>query len=310
MSQNESKRTAYGLLAAVGAFIIWGSLAPLWKGLAHIDMYTVHAHRMIWLEVFAFAALVIEGRLGEVREVFKDMKAAMLISLSAIMIAISWLAFYIAVNSDRILEASLGDYMSPLMTILLGSIVLREKLSRLQYLSIGLLFIALINCIVTAGQLPVISIIIGASFAFYGLFRRGVKAKPLPSMFLETTTLLPLAVGYLVYRKITGFTIWDGADAHTIMLLMSSSVFTGLPVMLFAYGAPRVRMTALGILQYLTPTLIFLIGVVGYNEQLTPESARTFALIWSGIAVYTYDNIQTRRRQKRLLKAKPEPARS
>lgn len=301
MIQTDSKKATTGFIALLGAYFIWGTLAPYWKSLSHIDIYTVLSHRLIWLVVFTFIVLLLQGRLGEVRAILKDRKTTVRLALSSVMFALNAQTFYIAVNSNRVLEGSLGDFLTPLMTIGLGCLILRERLSVLQCLAVVLPCLAMVSSFFTLGTVPVMALIIGASFAFYGLIRREVTAKPLPSMLVESFTLLPLAIAYLAYRKATGFEVWGGADAPTVLLIMGTGVVTGLPTLLFALGAPHVRMATLGIIQYLSPTLIFLMGVLLYDETLSLSTAQTFALTWTGIILYTFDSMRERRRNRRRL---------
>lgn len=296
MKNTNAQPSSLGFLATLMAFTLWGCLTAYWNWLKDLDMFTVLSHRAIWLEVFVFVTLAIQGRLHEISEILEDRRTTARIAISGIMIALNWLFFYYSVESGRVLEGSLGEYMSPLMTILLGRVVLREKLSWPQCIAVMLLCVAISNSIVTLGEVPWLPLAIGAPFALYGLFRRGVKAKPLPSLFIETATILPLAIGYLMYRKGTGHMLFDGAEASTLLFLLGSGIATGLPVLFFAYGAPRVKMTSVGIMQYLTPTLTLLFGVILYSEPLSTESACTFALIWTGIVIYTLENLRQRRR--------------
>ncbi|WP_459902219.1 EamA family transporter RarD [Desulfobaculum senezii] len=301
MIQTDSKKATTGFIALLGAYFIWGTLAPYWKSLSHIDIYTVLSHRLIWLVVFTFIVLLLQGRLGEVRAILKDRKTTVRLALSSVMFALNAQTFYIAVNSNRVLEGSLGDFLTPLMTIGLGCLILRERLSVLQCLAVVLPCLAMVSSFFTLGTVPVMALVIGASFAFYGLIRREVTAKPLPSMLVESFTLLPLALAYLAYRKATGFEVWGGADAPTVLLIMGTGVVTGLPTLLFALGAPHVRMATLGIIQYLSPTLIFLMGVLLYDETLSLSTAQTFALTWTGIILYSFDSMRERRRNRRRL---------
>lgn len=301
MTQTDSKKATTGLIALLVAYCIWGTLAPYWKSLAHIDIYTVLSHRLIWLILFTYIVLLLQGRLGEVRAILKDRKTTARLALSSVMFALNALTFYIAVNTNRVLEGSLGDFLTPLMTIGLGYLILRERLSLLQGVAVVLPCLAMLASFFTLGTVPVLGLIIGASFAFYGLIRREVSAKPLPSMFVETLTLLPLALVYLAYRKATGFGLWGGADVPTMLLIIGSGPITGLPTLLFALGAPHVRMATLGFIQYLSPTLIFLLGVILYDETLNFSTAQTFALTWTGIILYTFDSMRERRRNRRRL---------
>lgn len=274
-----------GFQYAAGAFVMWGLLPIYWKLFHHIPAGEVLAHRVIWSIVFVYLILVFQRRKGELYDVLRNRRTVLLMTFSGLLIGSNWFVYIWAVNHDRVLETSMGYFMSPIISILLGFLFLQEKIRGLMIPSV---FFALAGVLVTAagyGHFPFAGVYLAASFGFYGLFRKKVQVKPLPGLFLETLTVAPLAVGYLVYVHVSG----GGAffsDASDAFFLAGSGAATSLPLLLYVAGAARIRLGTVGTLQYIAPTIAFFIGAFMYSEPLDAGKLTTFGLIWAGVILY------------------------
>nr|WP_321513941.1 EamA family transporter RarD [uncultured Pseudodesulfovibrio sp.] len=299
MPNLDSKQRTYGFFAAFTAFLMWGLLPIYWKSLIVVNPFEILCHRIIWSLVFIAIILTI---LKGWKETFASMRSPRdigILILSSLMIGGNWLLYIWAVNTNHVLETSLGYYINPLVTMLLGFIFYRERMKPLQIVAIGLATLGVINSIFSYGELPWISLTLAISFAFYGLLRKVASVESLPGLFLETMVLAPLALGYLVKLQLNGTSALFTVSPTIDLLLIGAGAATATPLIGFAFGARRLRLSTLGILQYVAPSIAFLLGVFVYKEPFTASHLVTFALIWSGLAVYTGESIWTLRQHRR-----------
>jgi chloramphenicol-sensitive protein RarD len=216
--------------------------------------------------------------------------------LSASVVSINWVVYIWAVGEGRILGASLGYYINPLVSVVLGVVVLGERLRRAQWAAVGLAVAAVAYQIVGFGSVPWVALTLAVSFGFYGLIRKVAKVDAFTGMFVETLVLSPLAVGYLVFVAVVGGGAFGRLGLHMDALLVAAGVITPLPLILFVAGAQRIRLSTVGLLQYIAPTGQFLLAVFLYDEPFTRDSLVTFALIWLALALYTVDTLRHERR--------------
>jgi chloramphenicol-sensitive protein RarD len=275
-----------GLAAAVGAFVIWG-LFPLYlKPMAEVPALQIMAHRVVWCCLLVFAWLALRGELGSVRAALRDPPSRLRLAASATLISINWLLYVWAVNNGHTVEASLGYFINPLLNVVLGVMVLHERLNRAQWVAVALAAIGVLYLTVATAHPPWIALALAASFGTYGLIRKVVKVESVPGLATETLLLAPFAVAFLAWCETRGTGALGHASAGINALLVGSGLITALPLALFAYGARLIPYSTIGIVQYIGPTLQFLIGVFVFHEVFTAERAIGFALIWSGLAVY------------------------
>ncbi|NDY56707.1 EamA family transporter RarD [Desulfovibrio sulfodismutans] len=288
--------TLSGVAAALFAFVSWGLLPIYWKSLADVAPVEILCHRLVWSLLAAGAALVVMGRLGEARRVLSRRRDVLLMASCGLLLGVNWLLFIQAVNSGHVVEASLGYFINPLVNMVLGAIFFRERLSRLQALAVALAVIGVGISVVAHGRLPWIALALAGTFGVYGLLRKLMRVESLPGLFFETA-VLGVPAGFYLWG------LWQdgrGAFLHlgqaTDVLLLCAGVVTAAPLLAFAFAARRLRLTSLGILQYIAPTCMFLLGVLVYGEPFDPARAATFCCIWAGVAVYTVDAVLTLRR--------------
>jgi len=278
-----------GFTAAIAAFVIWG-LFPLYLiGLAHVSATAITAHRIVWSCVFVLAWLAFRRELGQLWS--EATRAGVLIRLaaSAFFIAVNWLGFAWAVNHGHVLEVSLAYFMGPLLNILLGIFVLSERLNRSQWIAVGFAAAGVAYLTFIAGHTPWIALMVGSSFAFYGLIRKTVSIDALPGLAIETILLAPFAAGYLIWSEMHGTGVLGHSSGLVDVLLLAGGIVTSVPLFLFAYGARRVPYSSIGVLQFIAPSMQLACGLLVFGEPFESARATGFVLIWIGLLIYAGD---------------------
>jgi chloramphenicol-sensitive protein RarD len=285
-----------GLAAAVGAFLIWG-LFPLYlKPLSDVPALQILAHRIAWCCLLVFAWLAWRGELGAVRRALADPGTRLRLVASASLISVNWLVYVWAVTNGQVVEASLGYFINPLLNVVLGVVVLKERLNRAQWIAVTLAALGVAYLTAFAGRPPWIALVLAASFGTYGLIRKMAAVESVPGLAAETLLLAPFAVGWLLWCEAQGSGAFGHASAGVNALLLGSGLATALPLALFAYGARLIRYSTIGLLQYVGPTLQFLIGVLVFGEPFPRARAVGFVLIWLGLVFYAADSLWRTRR--------------
>ena len=294
----QPRSAASGLAAAVGAFVIWG-LFPLYlKPMAEVPALQIMAHRVVWCCLLVFAWLALRGELGAVRAALADPGSRLRLAASAALISVNWLIYVWAVNNGHTVEASLGYFINPLLNVVLGVMLLHERLNRAQWLAVALAALGVLYLTVATSRPPWIALGLAASFGTYGLIRKVVKVESVPGLATETLLLAPLAVAFLVWCEVRGLGALGRSGAAIDVLLIASGLVTALPLALFAYGARLIPYSTIGIVQYIGPTLQFLIGVFVFHEAFTAERAVGFVAIWTALAIYAADGAYRTRRRR------------
>ena len=277
---------------ALAAYTVWGVMPAYWKALAEIPPTEILANRVVWSLLFTLAVLAGLGRLREVREVLRDPRHRLALFASGVLIAVNWGIFIWAVSVNRLVEASLGYYLNPLVNVGLGVVLLGERLRRLQQIAIGIAASGVIVLGLGSGAAPWLPLALAATFGLYGLVRKLTPVSSLSGLTVETALLTPLALGYVLVLGYTGEGHLGNAGLRTSALLIFSGVVTALPLIWFASAAKRLSFSTLGLFQYLAPTLSFLLAVAVYGEPFTPVRAVAFGCIWAAIALYTADSVR------------------
>jgi chloramphenicol-sensitive protein RarD len=274
-----------GLALGVAAYGLWGVLPVYFKALRSIDSVDIVAHRIVWSAPVLAALLSFSGTWGEVREALRNRRVVILLTVTALLIGGNWLLYVYAVNSGHILAGSLGYSLNPLANVLLGRIVLKERLSWLQWAAVALAAAGISALAIGAlGQLW-ISLTLCASFATYGLLRKIAPVDAVAGLAIETAILFPFAAGCLIWGLATGTPIFGTSQLH-IVLIAFAGIVTATPLLLFTAAAKRLRYSTLGMLQFLAPTLQFLLAVSLYGEPFTSAHAIAFGAIWAALALY------------------------
>lgn len=274
-----------GFLFALGAYLLWGLFPIYWKQLARLPADLILAHRVAWSFVFISAFVVATRGLGSVAGALKDAKARRAMIASTLLISTNWFLFIWAVSNQRILEASLGYYINPLLNVLVGSWLLKERLTRVQLLAVLLAAIGVANLAIAKGSLPWVSVTLAVTFCLYGLVRKNAPVTARTGLFVETGFAAPVAVAYLIYLSQGAGPAFE-PSSRELGLLVGSGVATALPLLWFAEGTRRLRYSTLGIIQYVAPTLQLGCAVLLFDEPFSSAHAVTFALIWSAVILY------------------------
>ena len=279
-----------GIAFALSTFFMWGVFPIYFKLLADVGAVQVLAHRILWSAIILFALLYFGGKLRQVFRLLSIKKVALNLLASGVLISINWGVYIWAVERGQILETSLGYFINPLFSILLGAIFLKERLSKASKISLFIVVIAICVQIYDLGSLPFISLILPASFAFYGLIRKKVRVPSTHGLFVETMLTLPFALGFLLY-------LWSVGEARldfdsTGFLLAFSGVVTILPLLTFNSAAKYLRLSTLGFFQYLSPSISFLLAIFLYNEPLGMLKLASFVLIWASLAINIIYNLK------------------
>lgn len=297
-NQNPDSPTA-GLLAGLGAYLIWG-FAPLYfKLLEGISAPEILAHRSIWSLLLAVILLALLGKMGGLRAVFQSRKKLVALMLSTLLISTNWLIFIWAVTNNHLLDASLGYYINPLISVLLGVLVLGERLRPLQWLAVALVTIGIAYELWQFGRLPLIALGVALSFGFYGLVRKQTAVDSLTGLTVETLFLLPLAIGFLFWTTSPTSNLLNNSWQLNSLLLLAGPV-TLTPLLLFNIAARRLNLSTLGFLQYLGPTVMFFFAVLLFHEPFNNTKLVTFIFVWAALGFYSVDALAQRRKRSQL----------
>lgn len=276
-----------GVIAALSTYTLWGVLPIFFKLIEHVDPVGVVANRILCSLIFVAAILLLRKQFAEVRVALRDRRTILLMCVSAVLIAINWLVFVWAVGNQRILEVSFGYFINPLVSVAIGMVLLSEKLSRTQAVAIAIAVVAIAIQAVGLGNIPWVSLALAFSFGFYGYVRKTVNVGSAAGLAIETAVLVPLSAAYIIYL-LTGPAPDFYADPLTTVLLMMTGPFTAIPLVLFAFAARQLRLSTIGMFQYIAPSIQFLVAVFLFGEPLTVPRFISFALIWLSLAVFSY----------------------
>jgi chloramphenicol-sensitive protein RarD len=290
--QPETKGLAYAGMA----YGIWGLLFPLlMKLVSHIPAAEVVAHRVIWSVPIAAGVLIWLGRTADIRAALRSPRTLLMACITAALITINWGIYVWAIAVNRTVEAALGYYINPLVTVAIGALVLGEKLDRAQLVAIGLALIGVALVALDTGGLPWISLVLAVSFAIYGYLRKTLPIGPSQGFFLETMILLVAALPYVAWISAKGEGHFLSGGAYDTMLLLVCGPATAIPLLLYGFGAKLLRITTIGIMQYIVPTCLFLLAVFVFGEPFGWHRAAAFAFIWAALIVYTASLLLNRR---------------
>ncbi|WP_297843173.1 EamA family transporter RarD [uncultured Roseibium sp.] len=279
-----------GLLFGLAAYGMWGFLPAYYKLTDTVPADLVVSHRILWSVLFVGLFLYSRGRWQEVREVFRQPKVLMGLTASATFIAVNWLTFVWAISNNHVLDISLGYFINPLVSILVGLFVLREKLTTWQGISVGVAAVAVVLQAILAGGLPWVSLVLAFSFAGYGYVRKVTPVKATPGLFVETLVLFPLAAGYMLLSLSWGVDAMVLNDPPVLLALVGTGIVTALPLICFSSAARRLPLFMLGLMQYMAPSMHFLMAIYIWGEPLDPTKLMTFGMIWAALVVFTYDS--------------------
>ncbi|CAK2262963.1 MULTISPECIES: EamA family transporter RarD [Vibrio] len=299
MTQDDQQRTRQGILLAVAAYTMWG-IAPIYfKSLSEVSPFEILSHRVVW-SFFLLAFLLHMSRgWRKVRDTLTSKPKMLYLVATSILVGANWLIFIWAVNSNHMLDASLGYYINPLINVLLGMFFLGERLRKLQWFAVALAAIGVIIQLIAFGSVPIVAIALAFSFGFYGLLRKKVSLEAQTGLFIETLVMLPIAATYLLFIADSATSDFSMNPMQLNLLLVAAGVITTVPLLCFTGAATRLKLSTLGFFQYIGPSLMFLLAVLIYGEAFTSDKAITFAFIWGALVIFSFDGLRNNKKNKR-----------
>ncbi|MFN3720694.1 MAG: EamA family transporter RarD [Rhizobium rhizophilum] len=290
----ENKDSLNGFLFALSAYLLWGFLPLYMKALAHISPAEVIAHRILWSIPVAGLLLIVLKRTDDLKKAIRNPRMLGMAAVTATLISVNWGIYVWAIGTGHALDTALGYFINPLFSILMGAVLLKEKLKRTQIAALALVVIAVIILTVEAGRLPVVALALTFSWGFYAFFRKTLPIGPNQGFLLEVLLLSPIALGYLVYLNLQGGGHFLMGNTTDTILLAAAGLVTAVPLILYANGAKLLRLSTIGIMQYIAPSMIFITAVFVFNEPFSVAKAVAFPLIWSALVIYTLPMLRQR----------------
>ncbi|HET7707311.1 MAG TPA: EamA family transporter RarD [Thermoanaerobaculia bacterium] len=281
-----ASETRAGLAFGVGAYVFWGVVAIYFRFVRSVAPLEILAHRIVWSVVVLVLIVAISRRWTLLQGAIRVPRSMGLLFISSVLIAVNWLVFIYAVTTDHLVDASLGYFLNPLVNVLLGFLVLHEKLRRIEWVSVAIAAVGVTWLIAGAGVFPWISLVLAVTFALYGLTRKVAGVTSIEALTIETAILLPIASAYLVYRAAQGTLAFAHHSTALDLLLIAAGPLTAIPLLLFASAVRRLRLATVGLLQYISPTIQFVLAVAIFHEPFGKERLIAFAIIWTAIAIY------------------------
>ncbi|HEV7345842.1 MAG TPA: EamA family transporter RarD [Devosia sp.] len=285
-----------GVVAALAAYTLWGFLPLLFRAIEAAGSVMIVAERIVWSLLLLALILAFRGGFGTVRALFSDRRRLLLTVVSAVLLAGNWLLYVWAVESGQVLEASFGYFINPMVNVAMGMVLLGERQNLLQSVAIGIATIAIAIQAVGLGSVPFIALGLALSFGFYGYFRKTAQLGPASGLFAETAILAPVALVYVIFNIVT-----FGPGIHTDPYYMTLMILTGpattIPLLLFSFAVRRLRLTTIGMFQYIAPSIQFVLAITVFGEHLNGLRLLSFALIWVSLAVFSYDSFRRRGRR-------------
>ncbi len=288
-----------GLIYAIAAYIFWGIVPIFWKQIAHIDSVEIVMHRMVWSCVLVTLLIIVSRQWLEYKTLFSKPQVLLRLSVASVLISINWGVYIWAINADRIVEASLGYFLNPLINVALGVLIFNETLRRGQLIALSVAAVGVLYLLTAYGAFPWIAFVLAITFSLYGVVKKSIGVPATHGMGIETMFIFIPALIYLSNLELQGNGQFLASKSNAIMLVLGG-LFTLIPLVLFAAAAKRITMTALGMTQYIGPTLQLLLGVFLYAEPFGSQRMIAFGLIWLALAIYSADQLKQRSRRQSM----------
>ena len=287
----ESRR---GVLLGLAAWTMWGFFPLYWPLLEPSGAVEILAHRIFWSMLVMLGVVVAMRRRDSLRATFAHRRTRWLLAVASVLITINWGTYIWGVNNHHVVETSLGYFINPLVSVLMGVLLLGERMRRLQWVALGIAAVAVLGLTVEYGRPPWVALILAFSFGSYGLAKKKANAGAVESLVVETLAISPLAIAYLVFLAATGASTFGSHGGWHAVLIMGTGAVTVVPLLCFGGAATRIPLSTLGLMQYLTPTVQFLLGIFFFHEPMPPMRWVGFALIWVSLALFTYSSLRNR----------------
>ncbi|MGJ3507699.1 EamA family transporter RarD [Enemella sp. A6] len=290
-----------GVLAALAAYVLWGLTPLFWPLLGDSSAVEVLAHRYIWSSVMALGLGLILG----VRwwQVLRRRRTMIVLSVAALLISVNWGTYIWAVNNQHALDAALGYYINPLLSVVAGVVLLRERLSPLRWLAVGVALVGVTWMTIQLGQVPWVALVLATSFAIYGVIKKRIRVEPIATMTIESLLITPFALAFLIWLAVIGQGGFATKGLGYSLLFVATGAMSLTPLLLFAIAAQKISLFAIGMLQYIAPTAQMLIGIYYLGEPMSPSRLMGFAVVWVALVIVSIDSLLAVRRQRRLRRA-------
>ncbi|MBU0925255.1 EamA family transporter RarD, partial [bacterium] len=290
-----------GQVYAIFAFLFWGAIAPIYfKQVASVEPIEVLIHRIFWSFIILIPLLFITKQIEVFKLLIKDMKKLKYLAISTFFISLNWLVFIWAVANNKIIETALGYFINPLVSIFLGYLFFQERMSKYQNIAIFIAFFAVIYQVITLGTIPIVSLTLALSFAFYGMIRKKINVGSIVGLFTETLILMPFALIGIYYLISTNKISFLHSTLYIDLMLSLGGLITVIPLLLFNGAATRMKLSTLGFFQYIGPSCSFLLAIFIYKEELNFDKLITFCLIWIALIIFSLDSINTQQKNKKM----------
>lgn len=291
-----------GIIAAILAYVFWGVIPLYWKQLTMVGSDEIISSRIIWSFVLTLLFVIVIGQwkklLADIKMLWQHQTSFWSLVAASYLISVNWYIFIWAVNNGHILETSMGYYINPLVSVLLGVIFLKERLSKAQLIACCIALIGVLVLVISNGEIPFVSLGLAFSFGFYGLLKKKVKIHATRGLVIETFFILPVALAYYIYLIVNGQAVIFDVDISTAFYLIGTGVITAVPLILFAVGAQNIPLYLIGFFQYIAPTMTLLIGVLVYNEKFGGIELLAFSFIWLAIVIFSYATLKQTKKMK------------
>lgn len=291
----QERQAQSGLLVGLACYVLWGFLPLLFDLLKDAGSFTIVANRTVWSLLFVGAILLFTRRMGEVKAALADPRTLRSMVLSSVLLAANWLIYVWAVDSGQVLQGSLGYFINPLINVVLGMVILGERNNRWQWLSIIVAVAAIGVQTIGLGAVPFVALSIALTFGLYGFFRKTARVSSAGGLFVETLILVPVAIAYLGYSYWQQGGLGIAADPHYMLLLILTGPATAVPLLMFTFAVQRLRLTTIGMIQYVSPSIQFLLAVFVLHEPINSIQLLSFGMIWLSLIIYSTDSMVRRR---------------
>ena len=283
---------------ALGSFLFWGALVIYWHALKGVNPIEVVSHRAIWSLVFTGILVIFLRKIPEVIKILKNPKYVLPLVVSSLLIAFNWALFIWSVANEKIVESSMGNYVTPLLNVAAAALIFKVKMNKLQILSVLLALIGVVYMIIIYGRIPYVALLFAVTFCAYGIIKKLVPATVITGLFIETLVIsIPSAI-YIIFLLSHNTSAIQNSDLFIKTMLILGGIVTTLPLLGFSFSAKILNLNTLGLLQYLTPTIAFLLGVFLYQEYFSLNMLVTFIFIWSGLIIYSFDGLYRLKKSK------------
>lgn len=286
------KPQTYGIFCGIAAFLLWGALPLFWKQLADLPPLVITAHRVLWSTITLIVIVAIRGRLPVLLEKVKQPRTLLNSSLTGALLCANWLVYVWAVNNDLVVSISLGYFLLPLIYIVIGYFMLKEVMSRLQTIAVGIAAVGVLIQGIGIGGLPWPALLCSLTFAIYGVSKKKMKSDGFSILTIEMGLMAPFAIAYLLYQNASHGNIWSDGSSHSILIIILSGMATISPLLFFTAAASRIPLNMLGILQFIAPSGQFLLGILYFGEVINLTQVLSFSLIWIAIIIYSISRIK------------------